>query len=686
MPLPSLLLLVALAAPPADCPEGNLLAGRRPWAWQDLRGRIDRPTDGEVAPEGAAWDAPLAVVLDSGAATLTWDLGAVTPLAAAWIQADANDEYSLWGSVDGRAFRPLGRIEPVAGHGLRGRRVALGGAPVRYLRFGEGQGDGLFSLSEIAVYCRLPSPFPPAMRVGDARPAAVARSTWNDATSARWQLALAVLGLALLGWGAALGRVGRPDAHRRLRDRLLAVLGVIGALTYVNFGFFHFGRFIHEHEWTHYYLGAKYAPELSYDRLYHCLCTADAEDGLRRRVELRKVTNLRTNVLETTEEILAHPEGCKSHFSEPRWQAFRRDVAFFRARQSPRGWDAVMLDHGYNAPPVWTALGKLLAGGGTATASQIQTLALLDPLYLAATLAVVWWAFGWRTLSVALVVFATFFPCRFYWTGGSFLRWDWLFYTVAAVCCLARERPLLAGAALAYATGLRIFPLFVFAGPALAMGWHLLRERRLEPTLARFFAAAALAGLLLFSASVALSGGLGSYTSFVQNTRKHEGTAMTNNMGLPTVLAWRPHEVGRFLNDDRLVDPWRRWKLARTAAFRAARPLYLLLVLGHLALLALAVRRAPPWVAAALGVTLIATGVELLSYYYAFVLALALLCHQREEVGRWLLGLSVLCGVIAWAPLPWMSTWFDEQFTAMSAATLAVFAAILWRFRAPAPS
>jgi hypothetical protein len=109
-------------------------------------------------------------------------------------------------------------------------------------------------------------------------------------------------------------------------------------------------------------------------------------------------------------------------------------------------------------------------------------------------------------------------------------------------------------------------------------------------------------------------------------------------------------------------------------------------VLAHLALLALAVRRAPPWVAAALGVTLIASGVELLSYYYAFVLAVALLCHQREEVGRWLLALSVLCGVIAWAPLPWMSTWFDEQFTAMSAATLALFAAILWRFRAPAPS
>jgi hypothetical protein len=689
MHLALLLALGAASSSPADCPEGDLLAGRRPWAWQDLRGRAERATDGEVAPEGAMWDAPLAVVLDTGAATLTWDLGAVTPLAVAWIQADANDEYTVWGSEDGRAFRPLGRIEPVAGHGLRGRTLALGGTPVRFLRFGEGQGDGLYSLSEIAVYCRIPTPFPPALRVGDARPAVVAPTIytyWNDASSARWELALAVLGLALLGWGAALRRAGRPEAHRRLRDRMLAVLGVVAALTYVNFGFFHFGRFIHEHEWTHYYLGAKYAPELSYDRLYHCLSTADAEDGLRRRVELRKVTNLRTNALETTAEILAHPEACTSHFSAARWQAWKRDVAFFRARQSARGWDAVQVDHGFNPPPAWTALGRLLTSLAPASATQVALLALLDPLYLAAALALVWWAFGWRVLSVALLAFATFFPCRFYWTGGSFLRWDWLFYTVAAVCCLKKERPALAGAALAYATLLRIFPVFVFVGPALALGWHLRRERRLEPRLARFFAAAAISGVLLFSASLVAGGGFSTYRAFAQNTRKHQSTAMTNDVGLQTVVAWRPREVGRFLNDSRLVDPWDPWKRARLAAFHAARPLYLVLVLGYLALLAVAVRRVPPWVAAALSLTLIAVGVELLSYYYAFILAVALLAHEREEVGPWLLVLAAFSGVIAWAPFPWMSSWFDEQFTAISAATVAVFAAILWRFRTGAPS
>lgn len=683
-----LLPLPALAQPEAlaPCPAGNLLASKGPWAWQDVRGQIVRVTDGEIAPEGAIWDAPIAVILDSPAATLTWDLGAVLRLQAAWIQADANDYYSVWGSTDGRSFRDLGRIDPVEGHGLRGRKLALGGMPVRYLRFGEGQGDGRYSVSEVSVFCAVPLPFPPAMRIGQAQPAAVERtisSYWNDTSSARWQLVLALLGLALLGWDRLLDRTGSPGVHRRLRNFLLGTLGVLAAFSYVNFGFFHFNRFLHEHEWTHYYLGAKYSTEVSYDRLYHCLSTADAEDGLRRRVELRKITNLRTNVLESTDTVLAHPELCKSHFSEARWRSFKGDVAFFRGRQGPKGWDDVQVDHGFNGTPVWTVAGKLLSNLSPANPTQIWVLAMLDPLYLVGTVGVVAWAFGWRVLCVALLVFATNFPSRFYWTGGAFLRWDWLFYTVAAICCLKKERPWLAGAALGYATLLRVFPIFLFLGPALALGWRYHAERRIDRQIARFFAGAALAGALLLPASLAISGGVPGYQAFVRNTLKHQDTPLTNNMGLRTVVAWRPKEVGRLLYDQRAVDPWGRWKAARLEAFRQARPLYLVVALGFLGLLAVASRRAEPWVAAALSVTFCAVGVELLSYYFAFVIGVVLLCAKREEVGPGMLVLTAVTQFLAWAPVPGMSTWLDERYTGMSAATLVVFAAILWRFRTP---
>jgi hypothetical protein len=286
---------------------------------------------------------------------------------------------------------------------------------------------------------------------------------------------LALLGLALLHWGVKLRREGRPDAHRKRRDRLLATLGVLAGLTYINFGFFHFGNFTHDHEWTHYYLGSKYFAELSYERLYDCLSIADAEDGLRRRVELRPITNLRTNLVEKTADLLAHPERCTAHFTAARWQAFKRDAAFFRARQSAKRWDDLQLDHGYNATPVWNAAGRLLTGTGPASTTQLYALAMLDLAYLAATLAVIGWAFGWRVLAVALLVFATNFPSRFYWTGGSFLRWDWLFYLVAGIACLRRERFALGGAALAYAAALRIFPVFLFIRAGARAGLAFLR-------------------------------------------------------------------------------------------------------------------------------------------------------------------------------------------------------------------
>jgi hypothetical protein len=667
-----------------------LLAGRRPSAWLDIAGAVERATDGQIAPEGAQWNAPVAVVLTTGAATLTWDLGRVVTARAAWIQADANDAYTVWGSIDGRDFRVLGQIDPVAGHGLRARKLALGAAPIRFLRFGEGRGDDLYSLSEIALYCQLPTPFPPAMAVVDAPPATVARTIftyWNDTSSARWELALAVAGLFLLEWGRRLRRDGRPHAHAKLRDRLLASVGLVAALTYVNFGCFHFGSFIHDHEWTHYYLGSKYSAELSYDRLYECLSIADVEAGLRRRVELRKLRNLRTNNIETTAEILAHPDRCTSHFSADRWEAFKRDAAFFRARQSAQRWDRIQVDHGYNATPVWNAVGRALASLSSASDGQLYALALLDPLYLLATIAVIWWAFGWRVLSVALLVFATNFPSRFYWTGGAFLRWDWLFYVVAGLCCLRKQRPALAGAALASAALLRVFPVFAFAGPILAAAWRLREKGSLEPTQRRLFAGAAGATVLLVTLSLPLSGGLRGYRDFLANTRKHESTYMTNNMGLQTVLSWRPSQVGRVLNDERQLEPWAPVKEARQIAFRQLRPLYVVLVVGFLALLALAVRRQETWVAAALSLATIAVAVELTSYYYAFLLGVALLSEKREEVGRWLLGLTIFTGVIAWAPLRGMSTWFDEQYTAMAAGSVAVLTAIVWCFCcAPRPT
>jgi hypothetical protein len=672
----------------SSCPPGNLLAGKAPVEWRSIRGDRMLATDGKRAPEGAQWNSPaVATILDDAAGRLTYDLGAVIPVQAIWVQADANDVYHLWGSEDGREYKIIGEIGIAEGvHGLRGRKLALGGVPIRFLRFGEGVGDNAYSVSELQAFCQIPTPFPPNVPEVAAPVAQVQTNFytyWNNESSAGWELALAIMGFLLLYLDLEERRTGKPRFSRRLRDRALMVLGGLSMLTYFNFGFFHFPNWIHDWEWTHYYVGSKYFKEISYDRLYECIAVADHEspdEALRKRVEMRKLTDLRTNALVRTDDILAHPERCKEHFSVQRWEDFKHDVKFFRDRQNNRRWDDLQTDHGYNATPVWNIAGSLLANVSPASEGQLYTLALLDPLYLLAMVALVWWAFGWRVTCVGLLVFATNFPSRYYWTGGSFLRWDWIFYLVAGVCLLKKEKPLWAGVALGYSTLLRVFPLFVFVGPALAAGIELYRHRKLDPRWLKLALGGLLSLVVLVPISLQVGGGVQAYTNFVKNTAKHKETALTNYMGLRTVVAYRPGEAGKDMRNERLTDPWLGWKKARVRAFQQAKPLYYLLVAGYLVLLGFAVRKRPPWVVAALSTTMIAIGVELTCYYYAFVMAVALLHEEDDRVGRLLLVMTAGTVFINFHPLVFMPSWLDEQYTLMSVLTIAVFVMILWDF------
>jgi hypothetical protein len=691
------------------CPTGNLLVGRRPVAWVETRREHNVLTDEAVVPEGSSWDSGPAMILDTSASSVTFDLGEPTIVTAMVVQADANDSYVVWGSVDGNAYQELGHIPVIPNHGLRTRVLDFPGATVRYLRVGGGSGDGFFSFSEVAAYCQKPSPFPPQFRVVDAPAAAVIKPWWgwNDIASARWELILAILALLFLWWdrwvskGAPIdspekapglldavarflqnlaARLGVGRVSGRVRRLMLGIFGLVAFLTYFNFGAFHFFNYIHGWDTFHYYVGAKYSPELAFDRLYECVAVADSElPELRHRVETRKLTNLRNNLVETTADILAHPERCKQHFTPERWQSFHKDLAYFRTLENSKRWDDAQTDHGYNATPVWNIAGYLLSNLAQASRSQILVLNSLDPIMLGVACLMIAWAFGWRILAVALLVFSTNFPSRFYWTGGAFLRWDWLFWMIASACLLKKKRPLSAGLTLAYSSLLRIFPIFLFVVPLLAAGYHLYKHRKLHPVYMRFFVGAALGAALLIPSGMGVVGRTSAYMDFAHNTLKHSDTALTNNMGLRTVLAYRPSQAGRLMRSGE-TDEWAKWKQARLDSWRQAKPVYFVVVAAFLVLLGLAARNAEPWAAMALSATFIPLGTELTCYYYSFLIILALLVGRSEKLATRLLLLTGFTQFVAAAPIKGMPTWLDEQYTLMSAATLLVFAITVWEF------
>jgi hypothetical protein len=160
------------ATPP--CGAEDLIAGQKPSLSQEIHGDVALITDGAVGTEGTPWDAPVGVTLGTGAGFVTYDLGRSRPISALLLQADANDTYKISGSIDGTpaSYKVLVEIQNVVdrGHGLRTRAVEISPTIVRYLRIGEANGDGFYSISELAAYCQKPSPFPPAMRTIEAPP------------------------------------------------------------------------------------------------------------------------------------------------------------------------------------------------------------------------------------------------------------------------------------------------------------------------------------------------------------------------------------------------------------------------------------------------------------------------------------------------------------------------------------
>lgn len=197
------------------CGTDNLLAGRKPARTDSIRGDVALLTDGAIGAEGTVWDAPVAVVLESPSSAVTFDLGEARSVSALYVQADANDTYKISGALEDKpsSYKVLAELPNVVterGHGLRGRTVTVPATTVRYLRVGDGNGDGYFSLSEIAAFCKAPAPFPPAFRVVAAPPAAAnnaapAAKTGDSGGGSIVLLVIAALGLAWLAYRTVKG-------------------------------------------------------------------------------------------------------------------------------------------------------------------------------------------------------------------------------------------------------------------------------------------------------------------------------------------------------------------------------------------------------------------------------------------------------------------------------------------------
>jgi hypothetical protein len=540
----------------------------------------------------------------------------------------------------------------------------------------------------------------------------------------------------------------RKGQGRNIAERWKKIVGVTLALIAITayFNGYRFGYPKYYHRWDqyHYYMGAKYFPELGYKNLYKCAVVAQFDVGkfdykldrpfngkshrslsVDMRAEMRdadkKIRDLPgENLLVPVGDLIDNEnttEGdkCRNAFSKERWEEYKGDVSFYRIVSGKGYWTDMQKDHGFNPPPVWTLAGKFLSDISPASVSYLQFLASLDILYIIGMFIALWWGFGWRVFAVGAIFWGCQSSAPFYWTGGAFLRQDWLFFSVLSVACLRKRYFKIAGASLVYAGLLRIFPGLVVVGTLVPTIVYAIKHKRMHRDHLQMLIGGTMAAAVLLVVSTAMTQRpdtpvYAPYELFYEHTiETHDKTPLTNPMGLRVITGYKfldfqspgvrsaeeaaayagpkagalgkafarvrwPIALAKgkssgqmqYTRDNKKLDPFQDWKDMRNERYEKYKRLAQAIMLGSLAFFVFVVRRMKSlWVAQCLGQIFIILGSQLTCYYYSFMILAAPLIKLRRQIELGLFALAAITQII------WMNSyWNDNKYTLLTIVSL----------------
>ena len=437
-----------LAEPDADRPAGH---ARRLPARDRRQGRPRR---------GAVGRARRACSSTPPAGTLTYDLGGSARCRRSCCRRDANDSYKIFGAIDGHRRRLTScstEVESVVniGHGLRTRPVT---------HRADRRSATCASASRWAT---APTPSPSSRPTAGARPrsrpscrsstrrrprwsrrpgTSSTGSTTTPARASRWCWRCSRWRCSAGASGSS--KQGRSAHYQQAARRAAGVRRAsISFVCYFNFGAVPLPRTTSTSGTRSTTTSARSTSKSSPTTGSTSASRSPTRrsPALRRRVELRKVMNLRTNMMEGTQRDPGPPRTAARATSRPSaGRTFKKDVAHFRAKHDVKRWEEAA-----DRPRLQRHAGlehpRHDCSPTPGRRRRDRSARLHHPdrsvLHRRPRRCMSLWAFGWRTTCVALAVFATNFPSRFYWTGGAFLRWDWLFYFVGGLCLVKKDQP-----------------------------------------------------------------------------------------------------------------------------------------------------------------------------------------------------------------------------------------------------
>jgi hypothetical protein len=690
---------------------------------------VDRLTDGERALEGAPWNSATAAFFQGKRAFVTFDLGRVTPIEAAYLQGDNNDTFILEISEDGMAFTHLWTAAPVSPQGQRRRSSSGLHGRGRFVRLRAVGGDDFVSATELQLFAAKPAVWPPWVppRLEHGS------SIWAQLSLALFGVlaALAVLldrrdskrAMSALWWGApaaaavaaaySIAAAWPPEAsvinvsravsasvactvvlvlgfrpERARRSILTGLLGAMAALsmaTFYNLGYPQFydaaarrPSYVHTWDLRVYFPAAKYFDELGYDGVYLASVKAYADDVLGGSLESigdTPIRDLQSYEMKRVAEIAPEIHAVKDRFSPARWSELKTDMSYFWNAMGPQGYLGSLRDHGANATPAWLLIAHMLYGSASASEATFLWGALLDPALLLLFFAVAWRTFGLRAALVCLVTYGatTIYQFGTNW-GGSTLRNDWMVLLGLGVCALKTRRPFLGGALLGWSAMIRAFPVLALVFLAVPVGWRLWSS----VPLVKAAAGAALVAIALGTASAGAFGIEDSWGAWSDKIALHANKPNVNHLGITALVGYKTENLGDNLRAR--GESAERWGPLTAQTVEERRPIIIVSALLFTALAVLACRRARLSDAAVIGTMMIPIYFYPANYYLHILFIWPLLraaCSDAEGDTPWTLIAASILACCAVQGFGWLIAGRYGQFLFWSGTLLNLIAALL---------
>ena len=713
----SVVQLRAQAAPEHD-ETSNLLHGREPLRERGVK-RASVLSDGKVVQDGGFWKTRLCAIFADRDAYAVFDLQSEATIRTAWLQGDNDDTYRVEISLDDKTYERLWDARPARHPGMQPRSQRGLNKQARFIRIRPAAGDGNFAISELQLSSDSEGTLPFARLVGarslDERArdrillfglCLVALVLLPARAPRPLQLLAAVVGVVGLGelaralWDAwpfdqqalsllrgTLGTIGavavareafappRLPACRPLVLAVLALCATLGFASFYNLGHPQFynaqqGRwtFAHYLDLRQYYPTAKYFRELGYADIYDADLAAYRQDEPRLAATLDSVDvrDLRTLDTGPARDRRAQSAEVVKRFSPERWDAYRRDAAWFRHAMGDFTYRSSLIDYGGNATPFWMAIAHLLFSAIPPGDAAFTWLGMIDLVLLGLMFAAIGRTFGARPMLVCMLVFGAndFVMYGTNWSGAT-LRHDWLAFLGFGACLLKRERYVGAGALLAFAALIRAFPALALFGvgiPAalrvIAHVWRARDWRELGPAVRAEQPVLRVA----LGAGLAVAFGL----AFAQIALGQE--AWRDWFGKVAELESAPHPACVALRN--LLAGW----TDQAAILQARWPLYAAIVASFCALVGVVSRNLPPHRSAILALFLVPVVLYPANYYLHLVYLFPLLAPEQQDddrSGAWIwITLLLMCAA------QYFTTLVSDLALHFYTSTVTLFAAL----------